>query len=168
MAAPSPPFGPVDEKTIVLRIGLAALFAAALGAEREWRRHTAGFRTHILVSVGACLFTLLGAYGFGPAEAPGVDTSRVASQVVVGIGFLGGGAILKSGLTVRGLTTAANLWLAAGVGMAVATGFYFAAGVCVLVALIALIGLRPVERKMLHKKRQQNGGSGTADEGVGQ
>ncbi|MBX5483004.1 MAG: MgtC/SapB family protein [Myxococcaceae bacterium] len=135
---------------------MAALFAAALGIEREWRRQSAGFRTHILVSVGACLFTVVGAYAFNtPGESASgvlrVDISRVASQVVVGIGFLGGGAILKSGLNVRGLTTAANLWLAAAVGMSVGVGYYFAAFITVVVALLALTGLRPIERRLFGK-----------------
>lgn len=143
----------VDELTVGLRITLAALFAGVLGFEREWRGQNAGFRTHILVSIGSCLFTLIGAYGFLPDEhtdttAMSVDTTRIPSQIIVGIGFLGGGAILRYGAQVRGLTTAANLWLAAGVGMGVGVGYYFGAACAVVVALVALAGLRPLERRV--------------------
>jgi putative Mg2+ transporter-C (MgtC) family protein len=143
----------MDELAITLRIVLAAVLAALLGLEREWKGQSAGLRTHMLVSVGACLFTLVGAYAFLPdpgmnTEAMSVDPTRVPSQVVVGIGFLGGGTILKYGFSVRGLTTAANLWLAAAVGMAVAVGYFFAAIVCVLLSLAALVGLRPLERRL--------------------
>jgi putative Mg2+ transporter-C (MgtC) family protein len=150
----------VDELTIIARVAIAALLGGLLGLEREWRGHHAGFRTHILVSVGACLFTLVGVYGFLPPPnvAQGVlqmDPARVPSQIIVGIGFLGGGAILKYGGAVRGLTTAANLWLAAALGMAVGVGFYFAAVVCAAVALLALAGLRPVERKFFPRRRKE-------------
>ncbi len=134
-------------------MALAALFGGILGLEREWRGHPAGFRTHILVATGACLFTLVGVDGFAPGpEARGdilqIDPARLPSQIIVGIGFLGGGAILKSGGSVRGLTTAANLWLAAALGMAVGVGYYFAAGIGAVISLLALAGLRPVERKL--------------------
>lgn len=142
----------MDEWNITLRILVAAALSAVLGLEREWRGQSAGFRTHILVGVGACLFTLVGTYAFIPdpgMETRGmrVDPTRVPSQIVVGIGFLGGGAILKFGGRVHGLTTAANLWMAAAIGMAVGVGYYFAAALCAALSVAALAGLRPVERR---------------------
>ena len=143
----------MDELTLSLRILLAAVLAGLLGLEREWKGQYAGFRTHILVSLGSCLFTLVGTYAFLPdptmsTQAMSVDPTRVPSQVVVGIGFLGGGAILKYGMSIKGLTTAANLWLAAAVGMAVGVGYYYAAVLCVGLSLLALVGLRPLEHKL--------------------
>jgi putative Mg2+ transporter-C (MgtC) family protein len=141
----------VDERTIALRLGLALLLGGLLGLERELRGHAAGLRTHLLVCLGSCLFTLVsigaGQVVAGPEpEAVRADITRIASQVVVGIGFLGGGTILRHGNSVHGLTTAANLWLTASVGLASGFGFFFSAAATVLLALLVLIGLRPVER----------------------
>jgi putative Mg2+ transporter-C (MgtC) family protein len=141
----------VDERTIALRLGLALLLGGLLGLERELRGHAAGLRTHLLVCLGSCLFTLVsiaaGQTVAGPEpEAVRADITRIASQVVVGIGFLGGGAILRHGTSVHGLTTAANLWLTASVGLASGFGFSFGAAATVLLALLVLIGLRPVEK----------------------
>lgn len=106
----------------MLRLLLAALFGGLVGFEREYSGKSAGVRTYALVSVGSALFTLLSAYGFSGSAT---DTSRIASQVVVGIGFLGAGEILHRGTkTVIGLTTAAGLWVAAAIGMAIAVGWY--------------------------------------------
>lgn len=102
---------------IIGRIALAALCAAVIGLERESAQKDAGFRTHILVGIGAAIFTLVSVAGFGEG-----DPSRVAAQVVTGIGFLGAGAIFKEGVGVRGLTTAAGLWAVAAVGVAAGTG----------------------------------------------
>jgi len=141
----------VDERVIVLRLGLALGLGGLLGLERELRGHAAGLRTHLLVCLGSCLFTLVSiAAGQSSDSAdPAIvraDITRIASQVVVGIGFLGGGAILRHGTSIHGLTTAANLWLTASVGMAAGMGFFFGAAATVLLALLVLIGLRPVER----------------------
>jgi putative Mg2+ transporter-C (MgtC) family protein len=141
----------VDERTIALRLGLALVLGGLLGLERELRGHSAGLRTHLLVSLGSCLFTLVsiaaGQAVAGPEpEAVRADITRIASQVVVGIGFLGGGAILRHGTSVHGLTTAANLWLTASVGLASGFGFSFGAAATVFLALLVLIGLRPVEK----------------------
>lgn len=110
--------------------------------------------------MGACLFTLVGIDGLRPPpDADGtlfqVDPARLPSQIVVGIGFLGGGAILKFGGWVRGLTTAANLWFAAALGLATGAGYYFGALVCTAVALLALAGLRPVERRLFPKRKRR-------------
>src|SRR5918997_4663484 len=102
------------------RLLLAAVLGGAVGAEGELHDHPAGLRTHVLLTIGACLFTLISAYGFGgPA-----DPSRLAAQIVTGIGFLGGGAIVRHGLTVKGLTTAASIWATASVGVAIGAGSY--------------------------------------------
>jgi putative Mg2+ transporter-C (MgtC) family protein len=122
-----------------------------VGAEREMREQAAGLRTHILVAVGSCLFTLVGIYGFeafSGAKAANPDPSRVAAQIVTGIGFLGAGAILREGANVRGLTTAASLWIVAAVGMAVGAGMYWATGVAVVITIVALWLLRPIRRRL--------------------
>src|SRR5215203_5892091 len=103
------------------RLLLAAVLGGAIGAERELNDQAAGLRTHMLLTIGACLFTLVSAYGFGGGPR---DPSRLAAQIVTGIGFLGGGAIVRHGLTVKGLTTAASIWATAAVGVAVGAGRY--------------------------------------------
>jgi putative Mg2+ transporter-C (MgtC) family protein len=105
------------------RLIVASLFGAAIGFEREVHGHAAGMRTHLLVALGAAAFTVLSIHGFGTGtvESP-VDPSRVAAQIVAGIGFLGAGAIIKDGISVRGLTTAASLWATAAIGLASGTG----------------------------------------------
>ena len=111
-----------SQSELILRLLLAATLAGVLGVERELTEQPAGFRTHILVGLGAALFSIVSAYGFqsivaaSPRLTANADVTRVASQIVVGIGFLGGGAILKYGASIRGLTTAANLWITAAVG----------------------------------------------------
>ena len=123
------------------RLLLAAVLGGAIGAERELNDQAAGLRTHMLLTIGACLFTLVSAYGFGGST----DPSRLAAQVVTGIGFLGGGAIVRHGLTVKGLTTAASIWATASVGVAVGAGQYvLAVGGAVLVS-VTLLGLRRVD-----------------------
>jgi putative Mg2+ transporter-C (MgtC) family protein len=104
------------------RLLLAAVLGGAIGAERELNDQAAGLRTHMLLTIGACLFTLVSAYGFG--SGIGTDPSRLAAQIVTGIGFLGGGAIVRHGLTVKGLTTAASIWATASVGVAIGAGRY--------------------------------------------
>ncbi|MFP2930457.1 MgtC/SapB family protein [Pyxidicoccus sp. 3LG] len=150
----------MDEKTIALRLALAALLGGVLGLERELRGQAAGLRTHILVSLGACCFTLASVFievplGVGAPEGARGDIGRIASQVVVGIGFLGAGVIMRHGGQVKGLTTAANLWLTASVGLASGLGFYFAAGATMVIALLALAGLRPLERGIRDYRRRR-------------
>jgi putative Mg2+ transporter-C (MgtC) family protein len=125
---------------VTLRLLLAAVLGAVIGFEREIHDHPAGMRTHLLVSLGSAAFTVLSIYGFPSEEGAPTDTSRVAAQIVTGIGFLGAGAILRQGLTVRGLTTAASLWIVAAIGMAAGAGFYSAA---VITTAIVLVGLGP-------------------------
>ena len=126
-------FSLAQELQIALRVALAALFGAAIGYERRQREKPAGLRTLSLVSIGACLFTVVSVFGFDVA-----DQARVAAQVVTGIGFLGAGTILRSDVTVRGLTTAATIWLTAAVGMAVGSGMYVISVVATVVALVIL------------------------------
>jgi putative Mg2+ transporter-C (MgtC) family protein len=131
----------------LLRLAVAALLGGAIGLERELDEKAAGLRTHILVAVGSALFTLVSAYGFHDFLTRGgavvrADPSRIAAQIVTGIGFLGAGVIFRQGATVRGLTTAASLWVAAAVGMAAGAGFWEGA---VIAAGVALISLRPLE-----------------------
>src|SRR2546421_1650788 len=116
---------------VLLRVGLAAALGGVLGLERELREREAGLRTHLVVSVGSALFTLVSAYGFHEFLVNGgatvrADPTRIAAQIVSGIGFLGAGAIIRQGLSVRGLTTAATLWLVAAIGMASGAGYYSA------------------------------------------
>ena len=111
----------------LLRLSVAAALGAAVGVERELRDREAGIRTHLLVSLGSALFTIVSAYGFHEFLASGqavirADPTRIAAQIVTGIGFLGAGAIIREGLSVRGLTTAGSLWIVAAIGMAVGAG----------------------------------------------
>ncbi len=129
---------PVD---FVWRLLTAAALGAAIGLEREYRQKPAGLRTNILIALGSALFTILSiemTTGVG-------DTSRVAGQIVTGIGFLGGGAILRSGDTVHGMTTAATIWVNAAIGVAAGTGQYRLAVVTAAMTLVVLAVLPPIE-----------------------
>lgn len=125
---------------LTVRLVVALLLGGVIGWERELARMPAGFRTHALVSLGSATFTVISAYAF---TGPGSDPTRIAAQVVSGIGFLGGGAILHYGGTVRGLTTAASLWSVAAVGMAAGAGLYVVAA---LGAALVIIGLEVFQR----------------------
>lgn len=130
------------------RLLAAAALGSLIGFERERLLWAAGIRTHMLVCVGACLFMIVSAYGFSASlahEHISLDPSRVAAQVVSGIGFLGAGAILARGEIVRGLTTAASIWTVAAIGLAVGGGLYFAATVSTVVILAILAGVKPLE-----------------------
>jgi putative Mg2+ transporter-C (MgtC) family protein len=142
----------VSDAELVLRLALAAILGMAVGFEREHSGQSAGVRTHLLVAVGAALFTELSFVAFGGSES-GADAARVAAQIVSGIGFLGAGAILRYGRVVRGLTTAASIWAVAALGMAAGTGEYVLAAGGTLIILIALAPLRPIVRRLF-------GGSG--------
>lgn len=153
----------LDGTVMVLRVLLAVVLGAALGIEREIDNQPAGFRTHILICMGAALFGLISVHAFAPFEAGRnstnvqIDITRVASQVVVGVGFLGGGAILKYGASVRGLTTAASMWVAAAVGLAVGVGYYWAAVMVTIATLIALVVFRSLRdwiRRQFGRRRE--------------
>lgn len=141
---------------MVLRVLIAGGLGALVGLDRELKDHPAGLRTHILVSLGAALFTLAGAFSAVSAgDDIRVDPTRVAAQVVTGIGFLGAGAIIREGPTIRGLTTAAGLWVTAAIGTAVGLGFYEGALVTTGAAVLALFGLKSLEERLFRKRRQQ-------------
>jgi putative Mg2+ transporter-C (MgtC) family protein len=134
------------------RLVLAAVLGGFVGFEREATGQPAGLRTHITVGLGAALFGVISVHGFDAYVTPRevsdyqIDVTRVASQVVVGIGFLGAGAILKEGVQIHGLTTAASLWVTAAVGLALGIGNFFAGTVATAVLLVALVGLRAPRR----------------------
>ena len=133
---------PITASTeLILRLLLAAGLGAAIGVEREIRQKPAGLRTNILIALGSALFVAV-SIAFGRA---GGTSDRVAAQVVTGIGFLGGGAILRSGTSVRGMTTAATIWVNAAVGMAAGAGLYAIAIAATVIALVVLAVLPPVE-----------------------
>jgi putative Mg2+ transporter-C (MgtC) family protein len=140
----------------LFRLLAAAALGSLIGFERERLLWAAGIRTHMLVCVGACLFMIVSAYGFAPVLGPNIvlDPSRVAAQVVSGIGFLGAGAILARGEIVKGLTTAASIWTVAAIGLAVGGGLYFAAAVSTAAILAILAGVKPLEE--LYRARNQS------------
>lgn len=123
---------------LAARLLIAATLGAAVGFEREVHGHPAGMRTHLLVSLGSALFTVLSITGFPPGEGAPLDPSRVAAQIVSGIGFLGAGAIIKDGFSVRGLTTAASLWATAAVGMSAGAANHVLAVVGAAIILFSL------------------------------
>ena len=141
---------------VLLRVAVAAALGGAIGLERELREREAGFRTHLLVSVGAALFTLVSAYAwrdfrFSTPQGIVFDPTRIAAQVVTGIGFLGAGAIIRQGLSVRGLTTAATLWVVAAIGMASGAGYYTAAAITTGIVLFSLWPLRIAAYRLLDR-----------------
>jgi putative Mg2+ transporter-C (MgtC) family protein len=137
---------------LIGRLALAAGFTATIGLERELSRHPAGIRTHALVGIGAALFTIAGAYGFSPHDT---SPTRIAAQVVTGIGFLGAGTIIRHRDRVKGLTTAATLWLAAGLGISAGTGLMVlttAAFVMSMVVLLAVHLTDPLIARFHHRR----------------
>jgi putative Mg2+ transporter-C (MgtC) family protein len=136
---------------VVFRLGLAALLGAAIGFEREVDGHEAGLRTHLLLSLGSAVFgvTSVGAFdafATGDPTNVRVDVTRIASYVAAGVGFIGGGAIIKHAGMVTGITTATSLWCAAAVGLSAGLGFWYAGVTATVIALFALAGLRPLNR----------------------
>lgn len=133
----------MDIVLVAVRLILAAFLGAIIGVEREIKNRAAGFRTHIIVSVGACLIMLLGVDAIGDISSDiARDVARIAGQVVSGIGFLGAGTILQKKNGVSGLTTAATLWLSAAIGLAVGIGYYEGAIIATVICLITLISLK--------------------------
>jgi putative Mg2+ transporter-C (MgtC) family protein len=144
----------------LLRLSLAAGLGALVGFERELRDREAGVRTHLLVSLGSALFTIVSAYGFhdfltGGGSLVRADPTRIAAQIVTGIGFLGAGAIIRDGMSVRGLTTAATLWVVAGVGMACGAGYYWPATAGTLLTILALWPLRIVAYRTIERVKPE-------------
>jgi putative Mg2+ transporter-C (MgtC) family protein len=148
----------MNQWSMTLHLAVALGLGSVIGLERQWRARLAGLRTNALVASGAALFVLVSKYGFfDVTHLTGVsyDPSRVAAQIVSGIGFLGGGVILREGLTVRGLNTAATLWAAAAVGSLAGAGLYVLACCGAIVVLTANLVLRPLGRRI---DREPGGG----------
>jgi putative Mg2+ transporter-C (MgtC) family protein len=146
----------IDPIFIAVRLLLALLLGGLIGLERERSNHAAGFRTHILVCIGSTLVMLLSMYGFSEFVGENnvnMDPARLAAQVISGIGFLGAGVILRNGLSITGLTTAASLWVVAAIGLAIGAGFYLAAVICTVLVIFSLLILNIVEQKWLYVKR---------------
>jgi putative Mg2+ transporter-C (MgtC) family protein len=152
----------LDWSEALLRLVLAGVLGGLIGIERELREREAGLRTHLLVSVGSALFTIVSAYGFHEFLASGqavvrADPTRIAAQIVTGIGFLGAGAIIRQGLSVRGLTTAATLWVVAAIGMATGAGYYSGAVITTALVLLSLWPLRIAAYQVMRRFRDEEG-----------
>ena len=145
---------------ILIRLLLASFLGGLVGLERERKSWAAGLRTHMMVCLGAALIMIVSSFGFSDilnTEHVVLDPSRIAAQVVSGIGFIGAGAILftKAEGTIRGITTAAGLWTVAAIGLATGSGMYFAAGITTALALIILWAIQPIERKYTQHFKQK-------------
>lgn len=142
---------------IVGRLVFAALLGSVIGFERERLSWSAGLRTHMLVCVGSTLIMVISAYGFNEVINSHVvlDPSRMAAQVVSGIGFLGAGAIMARGEVVRGLTTAASVWAVAGIGLAIGGGLYTASVAATLIILVILAGVKPLEKRFIASRHER-------------
>lgn len=141
---------------VAAKIGLAALLAGIIGAEREWTGKWAGLRTHMLIAVGSAFLTHVSIY-VGPLFAEGSnawDPGRIAAQIVSGIGFIGAGTIIQSRGAVHGLTTAAGLWVASAIGIAVGAGLYAESTLVSIALFLIMAALIPVERYLLRGKRR--------------
>ncbi|MGI6357511.1 MAG: MgtC/SapB family protein [Bacillota bacterium] len=143
------------EVTIGLRLFLAAFLGGVIGLQRESINRPAGFRTHTLVATGSALVMLVSIYGFEQYAAIGrlSDPARLAAQVVSGIGFLGAGTILKDGNTIRGLTTAASLWVVSGIGLAAGAGFYAGAVITTILVYVSLSALGLLQRRLFSRSQ---------------
>lgn len=138
----------IPDLEMVLRLAAAGVLGGVIGYERQARHKSAGLRTHILVSMGSCLIMILSINIYSTVQGlTNADPARLAAQVVSGIGFLGAGSIMKEGLTVRGLTTAASLWVVSGVGLSIGGGYYLASVVTTLLVFITLTVLTKVEHR---------------------
>jgi putative Mg2+ transporter-C (MgtC) family protein len=147
----------MSDADMLIRLVSAALLGSVIGLERERILWAAGIRTHMLVCVGSCLIMIVSQYGFANVLTEKnvvLDPSRIAAQVVSGIGFLGAGSILARGEIVKGLTTAASIWTVAAIGLAVGGGLYLAAGSSTIIILIILAGIKPLEEA--YRSRNQS------------
>jgi putative Mg2+ transporter-C (MgtC) family protein len=145
----------ITEIDIIIRLGLGFLAGVLIGLERASRHQVAGLRTHVLISVGATLLMLLSIWLPRNFGTQGGDPGRIAAQVVSGIGFLGAGAIIRLGNNVKGLTTAASLWLVAAVGLTIGAGMYLAALCAEIIGLVTLILLDRLEKRMFPAVRNK-------------
>ena len=137
-----------DVSRLAARVLIAAVLGATLGLEREWRGKEAGLRTNTLIAIGAALFTVM-------SLQLGSDHSRIAAQIVTGVGFLGAGAIMRTGENVQGLTTAAMIWVNAAIGIAAGAGHLRLAAIVTAVTLVAMLLLSPLDRLFDHKKKTE-------------
>jgi putative Mg2+ transporter-C (MgtC) family protein len=146
----------LPDSEIALRLLAATLLSGLIGLERERGERAAGLRTHALVGLGSCLVMIVSAFGFYDWNySPGaLDPSRIAAQVISGIGFLGAGVIIfqRDGGVVRGLTTAASVWVVAAIGLAVGGGMYITAAAATAISLLILAGLKPLERRVVRRR----------------
>ena len=153
------------ELTMVLRLIVAAILGGIVGMERGSGDRPAGFRTHILVCVGSALFMLVSIYGFDDIAPVTTnleddigtrrDTARIAAQVVSGIGFLGAGTILHEGFTIKGLTTAASLWIVSAIGLAVGSGMYLLSTVATMLTMLTLVTFRTWEKRFAGNRSER-------------
>ena len=153
----------MSDMELCLRMVVAVVCGAVIGAEREWHGKPAGLRTNILISLGASIFTLIAMKIAGQFSS---DPARMAAQVVTGIGFLGAGAIIRAEGGVHGLTTAATIWLVAAIGMCCGAGYYFLAGTSTAVTFLVLLGLAPID-SCLAERRRRRGQQENSTEGGG-
>ncbi|MBI5145488.1 MAG: MgtC/SapB family protein [Candidatus Omnitrophica bacterium] len=142
-----------NDGEIIWRLVLSLVLGGLVGLERQLHKHTAGLRTHILVCLGSCLIMLTSIYVFDiyRNQVP-LDPARIAAGVITGIGFLGAGTIIRERQGIRGLTTAASLWVVAGIGLAIGCGFYLAGAFTTVLALVTLLLLRYTEDIIFEKK----------------
>lgn len=143
---------------MAIRLFAAMLGGGMIGLEREWGNHHAGLRTHMLVALGAALIMLLSMYGFSQfADEPNVrmDPARLGAQVISGIGFLGAGTIIRNGLSISGLTTAASLWVSAAIGLSAGAGFYFVTALATVLMMITLLVLNWLGKKMIPSRTKK-------------
>ena len=160
----------LSDLELTIRLALAALLGGILGAEREWRNKEAGLRTNILIAIGSALFTLM---SIELTDGRTGDTSRVAAQIVTGIGFLGAGAIMRTNGGIQGLTTAAMIWVNAAIGVAAGGGEYHLAVIATIITLAVLLVLQPIEKYLDHRRgtpfalkdNQERATGGGRDEG---
>ena len=146
----------IQDADILIRIIAAIILGSIIGIEREITNKSAGLRTQILVCLGACIFTILSIYGFSTALTmyPIGDPARIAAQIVTGIGFIGAGTVLRQGLTIIGLTTAASLWMGAAIGMACGCGKISIAAVSTFLAVSVLVLIRIIEYKLMPRNQK--------------
>ncbi|MFC1804273.1 MgtC/SapB family protein [Candidatus Omnitrophota bacterium] len=145
----------LSESQIIIRLTLAVVLSGLVGLERQMHRRHAGLRTHILVCLGSCLIMLTSLYVFDIYinKVP-LDPARIAAGVIAGIGFLGAGTIIRESDRIRGLTTAASLWVIAGIGLAVGCGFFVGAVYTTVLVLVVLFFLRRLEAQVKLKENQ--------------
>ena len=139
---------------VIFRLILSAFLGGLVGMEREANNRPAGLRTHVLVTLGSALIMMISIDGFNGmgVNSSGGDPARLAAQVVSGIGFLGAGTILRNGTNIKGLTTAASLWVCGGIGLAIGSGYYVGGFVTVVIVLFTLMRLGMIEKRILKSK----------------